>query len=93
MKEAIKANLNISPLHELKKQLESGEYKVNKSDGRTIEDYLLVNPITHDRELPRTVYGYEVLELTEDEENIIFKLGNKIYDWQPHSFNWKYKSL
>lgn len=85
----IEINLNLNPNDMLKDQLESGELKLSKADGRTIEDYLILDA-NNKPCLPPTYMGYEVLDITEDKENIIIKVGKKLYDWKPKSYDFNF---
>lgn len=60
----------------LESQLESGVVKIKK-EGRTIKDYLVYGRDNKLYPIP-TYMGYKVLDVTEDEENIIIKVGEKL---------------
>ncbi len=62
----------------LEKQLKSGTVKIKK-EGRTIKDYLVYGRDNKLHPIP-TYMGYKVLNVTEDEENIIIKVGEKQQD-------------
>jgi hypothetical protein len=86
----IKINLNMKDT--MKDQLESGEIRLSKADGRTIDDYMVVDSEGNTSKTP--IYmGYEVLDLTEDEENIIICVGKKLYDWKPNNYDFNLKKM
>lgn len=85
----IKINDGISLWDSIEEQLRSGVVKIEKK-GETIADYLICD-VKGNLCLPPTYMGYEVKDITEDEENIIVKVGKKVYDWKPSSFNFNLK--